>query len=57
MGSLTVAQASLSHIKKGSACFEHFSSHILCKMNLYSGDTNIGPLGTRIFKLYVSLYS
>ena len=57
MGSSTVAQATLSHIKKGLACFEHFSSNILCKTNLYSGDTNIGLLGTRLFKLHVSLYS
>ena len=34
----------LSHIKNGSACFKHFSSHISCKMNLYSGDTNKGLL-------------
>ena len=34
----------ISHIKNGSACFKHFSSHISCKMNLYSGDTNKGLL-------------
>ena len=42
---MIVVQATLlAHIKNGSACFKHFSSHISCKMNLYSGDTNKGPL-------------
>ena len=26
----------ISHIKTGSACFKHFSSHTSCKTNLYS---------------------
>ena len=26
----------ISHIKNGSACFKHFSSHITCKTNLCS---------------------
>ena len=34
----------LSHIKNGSVGFKYFSSHISCKMNLHSGDTNKGLL-------------